>query len=72
MKFFGNLMIELVDILKQLKRPNGNSITAFKEVYMSVMYCEHCDQYIDTDYNAEHFDEDGNCELEKEDSEEGE
>lgn len=39
---------------------------------MSVMYCEHCDQYIDTDYNAEHFDEDGNCELEKEDSEEGE
>ena len=37
---------------------------------MSVMYCEHCDKYIDTDFNAEHFDENGDCEEAKE--EEGE
>jgi hypothetical protein len=23
---------------------------------MSVVYCEHCDKHIDTDFNAEHFD----------------
>ena len=22
---------------------------------MSVVYCEQCDKYIDTDFNAEHF-----------------
>lgn len=22
---------------------------------MSVVYCEECDKYIDTDFNAEHF-----------------
>lgn len=27
---------------------------------MSILYCEYCHEYIDTDYNAEHFtDEDG-------------
>jgi hypothetical protein len=30
---------------------------------MSVEYCTKCDQYIDTDFNAEHFaDEVANCE----------
>ena len=30
---------------------------------MSIQYCEKCDQYIDTDFNAEHFDEEvGGCE----------
>lgn len=24
---------------------------------MSMMYCENCDTQIDTDFNAEHFDE---------------
>ena len=24
---------------------------------MSIVYCEKCDQYIDTDHNAEHFEE---------------
>ena len=28
---------------------------------MSVMYCTVCDQYVDTDWNVEHFNEDGNC-----------
>ncbi len=28
---------------------------------MSVMYCEYCHKYIDTDYDAEHFDSDGEC-----------
>jgi len=28
---------------------------------MSVVYCEYCDQHIDTDYNAEHFTDDGEC-----------
>ena len=29
---------------------------------MSILYCEYCHEYIDTDYNAEHFtDEDGEC-----------
>ena len=28
---------------------------------MSVMYCENCHDYIDTDYNAEHFDSNGDC-----------
>ena len=28
---------------------------------MSVMYCEHCHLFIDTDYDVEHFDEGGNC-----------
>tara|TARA_R110000803_G_scaffold61223_1_gene120969 strand:- start:6355 stop:6480 length:126 start_codon:yes stop_codon:yes gene_type:complete len=28
---------------------------------MSVMYCEYCHSYIDTDFNVDHFtDEDGN------------
>lgn len=26
---------------------------------MSIQYCEKCGQYIDTDYNAEHFEECG-------------
>jgi hypothetical protein len=25
---------------------------------MSIVYCEKCQKYIDTDYNAEHFEED--------------
>ena len=29
---------------------------------MSIMYCEVCDSHVDTDYNAEHFEE-GDCEL---------
>ena len=28
---------------------------------MSIMYCHNCDKYIDTDWDAEHFTEDGNC-----------
>ena len=28
---------------------------------MSIAYCEYCHAYIDTDYNAEHFNEDGKC-----------
>lgn len=28
---------------------------------MSVMYCEFCDVYIDTDYDVEHFNENGKC-----------
>lgn len=28
---------------------------------MSVVYCEHHDTFIDTDYNAEHFLDDGEC-----------
>lgn len=28
---------------------------------MSIAYCEYCHAYIDTDYNAEHFDENGIC-----------
>lgn len=31
---------------------------------MSLMYCEYCDKLIDTDWDI-HFDEDGNCEKEK-------
>ncbi len=23
---------------------------------MSIVYCEKCDKYVDTDFNAEHFD----------------
>jgi hypothetical protein len=31
---------------------------------MSIQYCEKCNQYIDTDFNAEHFaDEVGGCET---------
>lgn len=33
---------------------------------MSIMYCDFCDLYIDTDFNLEHFNEDGECENEKE------
>lgn len=32
---------------------------------MSMMYCVYCDKQIDTDYNAEHFEE---CELENDDT----
>ena len=32
---------------------------------MSMMYCHFCDLYIDTDWIDDHFDEDGNCEKEK-------
>lgn len=28
---------------------------------MSVMYCDRCDKQIDTDYNAEHFTDNGDC-----------
>ena len=28
---------------------------------MSIMYCEYCHWYIDTDFDSEHFDEDGTC-----------
>ena len=28
---------------------------------MSITYCHHCDQYIDTDFNAEHFCDCGAC-----------
>lgn len=31
---------------------------------MSIEYCEQCDGYIDTDFNAEHFDDEfGGCET---------
>lgn len=30
---------------------------------MSVEYCYKCDQYIDTDYNAEHFDVHAECQM---------
>lgn len=36
---------------------------------MSVMYCDYCDKLVDTDFNAEHFDDDGNCEIENEENE---
>lgn len=32
---------------------------------MSMMYCNYCDLLVDTDWDCEHFDEDGNCEEEK-------
>ena len=35
---------------------------------MSIQYCDHCDLMVDTDYNVEHFDEDGNCEAETQDT----
>ena len=28
---------------------------------MSVVYCQDCDKHIDTDFNAEHFDEPKEC-----------
>lgn len=28
---------------------------------MSIIYCHNCDEYIDTDYNVEHFDDEGEC-----------
>ena len=31
---------------------------------MSILYCEYCDLFIDTDFAAEHFLPDGECELE--------
>ena len=31
---------------------------------MSILYCEYCHAYIDTDFYAEHFLADGECELE--------
>ena len=33
---------------------------------MPIQFCEECNQYIDLDWNVEHFDEDGKCELTKE------
>jgi len=30
---------------------------------MSVMYCEYCDEQVDTDYHPEHFDDNGDCAL---------
>lgn len=33
---------------------------------MSTQYCTHCDKYIDTDQDVEHFDENGECLSEKE------
>ena len=33
---------------------------------MAVQYCEHCHEYIDLDYNCEHFDDNGNCLIEEE------
>ena len=35
---------------------------------MSIQHCDHCDIIVDTDYNVEHFDEDGNCEEETQDT----
>ena len=32
-----------------------------KESDMSIVYCEYCDEYIDTDFDSEHFDDDGKC-----------
>jgi len=34
---------------------------------MSIVYCEYCHDYIDTDFNLEHFDEDDQCLQEIED-----
>ena len=31
-----------------------------KQFYMSMQHCQHCNQVIDTDYDAEHFD---TCEM---------
>lgn len=28
---------------------------------MSIQYCEECDIHVDTDYDVEHFDDDGKC-----------
>jgi len=28
---------------------------------MSIMYCEGCGSMVDTDWNTDHFDEDGKC-----------
>lgn len=28
---------------------------------MSVMYCDYCDRQIDTDFDCDHFDDDGVC-----------
>jgi len=28
---------------------------------MSILYCNNCDKYIDTDFDAEHFDENEEC-----------
>ncbi len=33
---------------------------------MSVMYCDYCGVLVDTDYDVEHFDLDGECMLRKE------
>ena len=30
---------------------------------MSMQYCHKCDRYIDTDYNAEHFEGGTQCKL---------
>lgn len=37
---------------------------------MSIVYCEYCDEYIDTDFNAEHFNTgmEARCEQELEDT----
>lgn len=35
---------------------------------MSIQYCDYCDKHIDTDFEVEHFNEDGVC-LEQEDQE---
>ena len=34
---------------------------------MSIEHCEYCHAYIDTDFNAEHFDENGICIKQQED-----
>lgn len=33
---------------------------------MSCMYCDHCGVIIDTDYDCEHFTDDGGCTIEEE------
>ena len=40
---------------------------------MSVLYCDFCDEYVDTDFNAEHYTGGGKCcaELVSELEEEG-
>ena len=36
---------------------------------MSIVYCHHCDQHIDLDFDVEHFDENENC-IRKQEEEE--
>ena len=31
-------------------------LSLYKKIeYMSMIYCEYCDEFVDTDYNVEHF-----------------